>query len=154
MKKFALSQRSRRNLEGVHPDMVAVVLRAIELTFVDFVVIEGLRTKARQTELFKAGASQTMNSQHLTGRAVDLAAWVGTVRWDWPLYPSIAEAMREAAREVGVKVIWGGCWDRELTSIEETCAEAAEDYVVRRRMDGRRAFLDGPHYELDRRMYT
>ena len=154
MKKFKLSTRSRRNLEGVHPDMVAVVLRAIELTFVDFVVTEGLRTRARQEELFKAGASQTMNSRHLTGHAVDLAAWVGTVRWDWPLYSAIAEAMRAAAREAGVKVIWGGCWDRELTAIEETCAEASEDYVARRRAQGRRAFLDGPHFELDRTLYA
>lgn len=154
MSDFWLSQRSLRNLQGVHPDLSAVIHRAIEKTAVDFVVIEGLRTRQRQIELVNAGASQTMNSRHLTGHAVDLAAWVGAIRWDWPLYPRIAEGVRLAARELGVKMIWGGCWDRELTGIEESCEDAAEDYVVRRKAAGRRAFLDGPHFELDRSLYA
>ncbi|EKY29527.1 putative L-alanyl-D-glutamate peptidase [Brevundimonas diminuta 470-4] len=124
---FRLSQRSRAALQGVHPDLVAVVEAALELTPVDFMVTEGLRTAARQAELVRAGASRTLNSRHLTGHAVDVAAWVGgQVRWDWPLYPRIAEAFKAAAKGRGVRLIWGGDWPR---------------------------LRDGPHFELDRGAY-
>ncbi len=124
---FHLSQRSRERLKGVHPDLVAVVEAAIGWTSVDFMVTEGLRTSARQAELVRAGASRTLNSRHLTGHAVDVAAWVdGQVRWDWPLYPRIAEAFKAAAAAAGTPLIWGGDWPR---------------------------LRDGPHFELDRRAY-
>lgn len=124
---FRLSRRSLSALAGVHPDLVRVVQRAIVLTPVDFVVIEGLRTLARQRELVAAGASRTTKSRHLTGHAVDLAAWVGgEVRWDWPLYERLANAMKRAAGELGVFIVWGGDWT---------------------------SFRDGPHFELDRRAY-
>ncbi len=124
---FRLSQRSRAALQGVHPDLVAVAEAALELTPVDFMVTEGLRTAARQAELVRAGASRTLNSRHLTGHAVDVAAWVdGQVRWDWPLYPRIAEAFKAAAKGRGVRLIWGGDWPR---------------------------LRDGPHFELDRGAY-
>ena len=125
---FTLSPRSYKRLEGVHPDLVRVVERAIAITTVDFVVLEGLRTKERQAQLLKAGASRTMNSRHITGHAVDLGAWVGKeVRWDWPLYAKIATAMKQAATELIVPIVWGGDW---------------------------RTFKDGPHFELDRRKYS
>lgn len=124
---FRLSTRSRDRLKGVHPDLVRVVERAIQLTGVDFMITEGLRTPARQAELKRAGASQTLNSRHLTGHAVDVAAWVdGDVRWDWPLYPHIAAAFKQAARELNTPIIWGGDWPR---------------------------LRDGPHFELDRKAY-
>jgi peptidoglycan L-alanyl-D-glutamate endopeptidase CwlK len=119
---FILSRRSMKNLEGVHPDLVRVVKRALELTSVDFTVIEGVRTAERQKVLFTAGATKTMNSRHLTGHAVDLAAWVkGGIRWDWSLYEKIALAMKAAAEELGIKLTWGGDW---------------------------KSFKDGPHFEL------
>lgn len=124
---FRLSRLSRERLVGVHPDLVAVVERAIELTDVDFSVTEGRRTLARQRQLLAAGASRTLNSRHLTGHAVDLAAWVGKeLRWDWPLYGRIALAMKAAAREFNTPIIWGGDWPK---------------------------FRDGPHFELPRREY-
>lgn len=124
---FTLSQRSKDRLLGVHPDLVAVVNRAIEITKVDFAVTEGLRTQARQKELFAKGASKTMNSRHLTGHAVDLAPIIdGVIRWDWPPFYDIADAMKQAAAERGVKIVWGGDW---IT------------------------FKDGPHFELDRKVY-
>lgn len=106
---FKLSKKSLAKLEGVHPDLIEVVKRAIEVTTVDFSVLEGLRTKERQAELVKSGASQTMNSRHLTGHAVDLGAWVGNeLRWDWPLYMYIAVAMKNSAKDLGVPIMWGG----------------------------------------------
>lgn len=108
---FKLSKKSLDRLSGVHPDLVAVVKRAIEITEVDFAVLEGVRSKARQEQLLKAGASQTMRSRHLTGHAVDLGAYVGgSVRWDWPLYDKIALAMKAAALELQVAIEWGGDW--------------------------------------------
>jgi peptidoglycan L-alanyl-D-glutamate endopeptidase CwlK len=106
---MAVNKRSMDRLQGVHPDLVKVVLRASERA--EFVVTEGVRTLLRQSELVKAGASQTMRSRHLTGHAVDLAALVGgEVRWDWPLYTTLAIAMKQAAAELGVPIEWGGDW--------------------------------------------
>jgi peptidoglycan L-alanyl-D-glutamate endopeptidase CwlK len=114
-------------MAGVHEDLVSVVKRAIEISTVDFCVIEGMRSVERQKQLFDAGASKTMNSRHITGHAVDLAAMVcGEVRWDWPLYHQIADAMLQAAQELGIVIVWGGLWT---------------------------TFRDGPHFELDRRVY-
>ncbi|MCV5473136.1 M15 family metallopeptidase, partial [Escherichia coli] len=73
--KFRFSCRSEKNLEGVRPQLVAVVRRALELTEVDFGITEGLRTKERQKQLVAEGKSQTMNSRHLTGDAVDVVAY-------------------------------------------------------------------------------
>jgi peptidoglycan LD-endopeptidase CwlK len=108
---FTLGHRSKQRLKGVHPDLVKVVECAIQLTTVDFAVLEGLRTLERQKALVEAGASQTLNSRHLTGHAVDLGAWVADeVRWDWPLYHKIAAAMKDAAKQVDVPIEWGGDW--------------------------------------------
>ena len=124
---FVLSKKSLDRLTGVHPDLVRVVKRAIEITTVDFAVLEGVRSKARQEQLVKAGASQTMNSRHITGHAVDLGAYVsGSVRWDWPLYSKIADAVKQAAAELGVPIEWGGDW---------------------------RTFKDGPHFHLPHKEY-
>lgn len=123
----ALSSRSKYALEGVNPDLVRVVRRAIALSDIDFVVTEGLRTEERQAELVKAGASKTMNSRHITGHAVDLAPIIaGQVRWDWPPFHELARAMKQAAAAEGVAIVWGGDW---------------------------RTFKDGPHFELDRKAY-
>ena len=124
---YVLSKKSLDRLTGVHPDLIRVVKRALEITTVDFAVLEGVRSKARQEQLVKAGASQTLNSRHLTGHAVDLGAYVsGSVRWDWPLYHKIADAVKQASAELGVPIEWGGDWQK---------------------------FKDGPHFQLPRKEY-
>jgi peptidoglycan L-alanyl-D-glutamate endopeptidase CwlK len=146
---FKLSQRSINNLKGTKPQLQDVVSRAIQLTEVDFVVIEGLRSIARQQELVNQGASQTMNSKHITGDAVDLAAWLGTIRWELPLYFKIAEAMKQAAIENNVAIRWGGAWTvPDIRTYSETMEHAHEAYLALRRSQGRRAFIDAPHFEL------
>jgi peptidoglycan L-alanyl-D-glutamate endopeptidase CwlK len=111
MMAYALSSKSQDRLKGVHPRLVAVVKLAITISAVDFAVLEGVRTIERQKELLSAGASQTMRSRHLSGHAVDLGAIVGgQVRWDWPLYDKIAEAVKEAAKQLGTPIEWGGDW--------------------------------------------
>lgn len=129
-----LSTRSVANLQGVHPDLVKVVYRAAELTTCPFVVTCGLRTLATQKAMVARGASQTLKSRHLTGHAVDLAAYFDdgdgnpydNIKWDWPLYHQLAVAMKTAAKELNVTIEWGGDW---------------------------RSFKDGPHFQLSSRLY-
>ena len=125
--------RDRLRLAGLHPDLVRVVERA--RLAVPFIVLEGLRTRKRQERLVAIGASRTLNSRHLTGHAVDLAYWLddgdgapeaGEIRWDWPLYRQLATAMKAAAADESVALVWGGDW---------------------------KSFPDGPHFELNRRVY-
>ena len=122
-----LGQRSLSRLEGVHPDLVRVVKRAAAMSSLDFTVLEGLRTTARQKQLYDQGATKTMNSRHITGHAVDLAPMIGgTIRWDWPLYHQLAEVVKAAAKAENVPIQWGGDW---------------------------RTFKDGPHWELPWKFY-
>ena len=146
---FKLSQRSINNLKGTKPQLQDVVSRAIQLAEVDFVVIEGLRSIARQQELVRQGASQTMNSKHITGDAVDLAAWNGTIRWEMPFYFKIAEAVKRSAIENNVAIRWGGAWTvPDICTYSNTMEHAHEAYVALRRSQGRKAFIDMAHFEL------
>ena len=121
---YQLGTRSRQKLSGVHPDLVDVVKLAISISEVDFTVLEGIRNINRQRELYKAGKSTTMNSRHITGHAVDLAPW--PISWEWEDFYPIAEAMKAAAEELEIDLVWGGDW---------------------------KSFPDGPHFELSRKTY-
>jgi peptidoglycan LD-endopeptidase CwlK len=147
---FQLSQRSRTNLVGVHHKLVVVVERAIELTKVDFAVTEGVRTLARQRQLVSQGASQTMDSKHIKGEAVDLVAFLGSrISWELSLYDDIADAMRQAAREHAVALRWGAAWNiPNITAWKGTMEGAMNHYIDERRRAGRRPFIDAPHFEL------
>jgi peptidoglycan L-alanyl-D-glutamate endopeptidase CwlK len=108
---FTLSKRSLNNLKGVHPDLIAVAKKALTLTEVDFGITEGLRSVERQKELLKAGKTETLNSRHLTGHAIDVVAYVNNaVSWELELYEKIAQAMQEASQKLGIPVEWGGKW--------------------------------------------
>ena len=121
---YVLGKRSKERLQGVHPDLVAVVERAISISHVDFTVLEGIRSRERQKELVAKGASKTMNSRHLTGHAVDLAPW--PISWEWEGFYPIADAMKQAAEELDIDLEWGGDW---------------------------KSFPDGPHFQLSRKTY-
>ncbi|ELX2304359.1 M15 family metallopeptidase [Yersinia enterocolitica] len=133
---FNLSQRSEKNLLGVNPELVKVVRRAIQITQVDFMVIEGLRSAERQRELVTKGASQTLNSRHLTGHAVDCVPLIaGAIPWnDKSKFKAVSDAMFQAAKELGVRIRWGGDWNENGRSDDER-------------------FYDGPHFELRRQEY-
>lgn len=127
MNRFILGKRSTDNLQGVHPDLVQVVRRALELSPVDFTVIEGLRSRERQAELFKQGHTRTMNSRHFKndktgfGHAVDIVPL--PVDWNNPEpFHRVAAAMKKAADELGARITWGGDW---------------------------RTFKDLPHYQIE-----
>ena len=108
---FKFSRRSEKNLDGVNPILVKVVRRALELSSVDFGITEGLRAIERQKKLVEEGKSQTMNSRHITGHAVDVFAYPTPAgSWEWKYYAMIAEAFKKAANELGVTIEWGGDW--------------------------------------------
>ena len=147
---FNLSQKSLDRLKGVDDDMVRVVKKAIELTKGDFGVICGLRTVEEQEELVAKGASQTMKSKHIDGLAVDLMAYLGgRASWELNLYDDIADAMKEAAKLENVGVRWGAAWQiNNMADWDGTMEEAMNAYIDLRRSQGRRPFIDGPHFEL------
>lgn len=122
----SLTERDLTRLRGVNPDLVKVVKRAIEISEYDFMVVEGLRTKETQAEYVKKGVSKTMNSYHLTGHAVDLAPLEnGAIDWNNKKgqFDSVAKAMKQASRELGVEIEWGGDW---------------------------KSFVDKPHFQVPR----
>lgn len=130
---FTFGKRSETNLQGVHPDLVKVVRRALVMSEIDFSVIEGLRTKERQAQLFKQGATKTLNSRHLTGHAVDIVPYP----LDWnnlAAFGKLAKAMFAAAKELKIPIRWGGDWNRNGRSDDEK-------------------FYDGPHFELLKAVY-
>jgi peptidoglycan L-alanyl-D-glutamate endopeptidase CwlK len=151
-----LSARCELRLAGVHPDLVRVVRRAAEGGATFRVPLDGgRRTPERQAELMRAGKTQTLNSRHLTGHAVDLAPLVGTdVSWDWKHFYPMADAIAHAARKEGIPLIWGGAWARTVQDWPKGSAKQAQDaYVAERRAAGRKPFLDGPHFELPVAVY-
>lgn len=149
---FTFGKRSLERLKGVHPDLVWLAREALRESSQDFTVIEGLRTVARQRELVAVGASQTMDSRHITGHAIDCAAWVGEVRWDAGLYYPIAAAFQRASKALSIPVRWGGCWLR-LDTTDKTPNVLVAEYVASRRAAGRKAFVDMPHFELPQGVY-
>lgn len=125
-----LNAKSENLLKKVHPDMARVVRRAAAAIAADpgFIITCGVRTLEEQQRLMQAGATRTLRSRHLPGKAnglshaVDLAATIdGNVKWDWPLYARLAVAMKAAAKAEKVTIEWGGDW---------------------------KTFKDGPHFQL------
>lgn len=155
---FQFGAKSISELEGVKPDLVTVAKDALGLTKQDFGVFDGIRTLQEQHEMLASGASHTLKSKHLKqsdgyGHAVDLVPYIaGRYRWEWePIY-KIAHAVARAAKKHGVIIRWGGVWDKTLdqldTSSPESLKREVELYVARRKAQGLRAFIDGPHFEL------
>lgn len=153
---YSLGAGSLAKLNGVHPDMLRVVKRAIGISAQDFTVFEGLRTQATQNSYLARGVTRVKFSQHMLqkdgfGHAVDLVPWIsGGPRWEWPLIYPIAAAMRDAAIAEMVEIRWGGVWDRTLNELGHNAAaikQAVADYCTRHPGPD---FIDGPHYELVR----
>jgi|TARA_R110000824_G_scaffold160965_2_gene336045 peptidoglycan L-alanyl-D-glutamate endopeptidase CwlK len=145
---YSLGNSSKEKLSGVEDLMQRVVELAIGKTKQDFSVICGMRTVEEQEILVAKGASQTMKSKHLEGLAVDLMAYVNGGRWELNLYDEIADAMKEAAKELGVTIRWGAAWHKNLNDWEGSAEDLMNEYVDLRRSQGRRPFIDAPHFEI------
>lgn len=125
---YKFGTRSYSNLVGVHPDLVKVMEEAIHNSPHDFSITEGLRTATRQQRLVDEGKSKTLNSRHLTGHAVDIVVLdAGKANWEFAYYKEVADHIKKVAAKNGVALVWGGDWV---------------------------TFKDGPHFELDRKVYA
>lgn len=130
---FVFGNRSKTNLQGVHPKLVEVMTKALAYTEYDFTVTEGVRSYERQVQLKNAGKSKTLKSYHLKhddgyGHAVDVVALVpndfgkSEISWELKYYRAINEAVQRAANELGAKITWGGSW---------------------------KSFCDSPHFQIE-----
>lgn len=148
---FKLSNKSLQRLDGVDSRLVEVVQFAIQVSGIDFAVTEGLRSVQRQRELVAKGASQTMKSKHIDGLAVDLAAYVGDrISWELSLYDDIADAMKLAATELDVAIRWGAAWNiPDIREWDGTMQDAMDFYIDTRRKEGKRPWIDAPHFEIN-----
>tara|TARA_Y100000004_G_scaffold197406_1_gene271916 strand:- start:3143 stop:3595 length:453 start_codon:yes stop_codon:yes gene_type:complete len=147
---FKLSERSLERLEGVNEKLVKVVKSAIEYTKIDFGVTCGLRTIEAQQELVNSGASQTLASKHIDGNAVDLVCYIGPrISWELNVYDDVAEAMKTAAMEHDLPIRWGAGWHvDDIREWQGSMEELMLAYVDLRRRQGRRPFIDAPHFEV------
>lgn len=124
---FNFGERSLKNLENVHPDLVKVMKESIKDSPLDFAIIEGVRSKERQVQLYNEGKSKTLLGRHIEGMAIDLMVYVnGKGTWEFKYYTTVAEHIEKKAKELGIDITWGGRW---------------------------RSIVDGPHYELSKKSY-
>lgn len=155
---YTLGSKSRAALIGVHPTLVMLVNEAIKRTTQDFSVHYGVRTAGQQNALFKKGASKMDGYKKISkhqvqadgyGHAVDLVPYFeGAMRWEWPLIYPIASVMSTIAQEKGVRLRWGGVWDKIITDYDggpDEIKRQVESYCIRHPGPD---FIDGPHYEL------
>lgn len=125
--QYNFGAKSLERLSTVHPDLQRLFKEAITNSPYDFSITEGVRSQERQKELVAAKKSTTMNSRHLTGKAVDIAVFVdGKITWDIRAYKAVADHVKTISKLMNIPIIWGGDW---------------------------KSFIDGPHYELDRKVY-
>ncbi|MCS3505459.1 M15 family metallopeptidase [Achromobacter sp. JUb104] len=151
---FVLSAGSKKELLRVHEALVSIVEKAVQLSVQEFAVHDGIRTIAEQQQMVQRGASQTLDSRHVSGHAVDLVPYInGKLRWEWPPIYLIADAMRIGAQELKIPLRWGGAWDVDFTNSTELPEDLVANYVARRKKQGLSAFIDGPHFELQRSQY-
>jgi len=153
---YSLSLQSKLRLKDAHPSLSNVIQLAIGYSSVDFSVHEVLRSFERQREYMLKGVSWTMNSKHLVqpdgyAHAADLVPYIGgKLRWEWPAIYPIAAAVRRAAVELEVPIKWGGTWSllNQLPDTADGLEDAVEEYCAECIRNGRRATIDGPHYEM------
>ena len=134
--RFGLGKQSQENMDGIHPDLLAVVHYAIKITQVDFGVPKqgGVRTLEQQKKLLKAGRSKTLHSRHLTGHAIDVYAYRGKPVWNHKDAGRIHNAFVRASRALSVPLRWGGDWDGDGDQRDQK-------------------FVDSFHHELPRSIY-
>ena len=147
---YQFGKSSIQKLQGVHPDLVKVMNLAIQKSSQDFSITEGVRTLERQKELLAKKLTQTLKSNHIKqeygfGHAVDVAPY--PLSWDLAKFYPIVEAVSAAAKELGVRVRWGGAW-AVLNDSAKSPKDLVNEYSAERRKLGKKAFIDGPHFEL------
>lgn len=114
---FKWGQRSQLELEGIHPDLRRVADRALQLSLVDFMIVDGIRTLQEQRHFVAIGTSKTMHSRHLHGFAVDFVPIInGKVSWVTADFKVPAQAFADAAQDLGIHIIRGWDWTEHWDS--------------------------------------
>lgn len=138
---YKLGDRSRKNMRGLHPDLVRVINTAMSLQVIDFSVIEGVRSEKRQKTLKDQGYTRTLRSKHLIqidgyAHAVDLYPYPIDMNLvnksnvkENARFGILAGVMLSAAAIEGVTIINGMDWDGDGETLDHN-------------------FYDAPHYEL------
>ena len=147
---YTFGDKSKKIIATVKPDLQKVLNYAIGVTKQDFTILQGIRSLAEQKILVAKGASQTLDSNHIRGEAVDTAAYVnGSISWNTTLYDEIADAMKLAAIHENIGIRWGGAWNvPDIRKWGGTMEEASNYYIDSRRKLGKRPFMDLGHFEL------
>lgn len=142
--------RTEKELAGVSKILQEVVWEAWVISKQPFVCTDGLRTVEEQKLLVAKGASKTMKSKHIEGKAVDLTPFIGSKpKWEMSLCMVVADAMIAAAKKLKVPLRWGGAWHcADVTKTNKTAKELHEEYIRLCRSQKKTPFIDGPHYEL------
>ena len=149
--QYIFSKRSINNLLGISPDLVRVAYGSLEVTRVDFIIVQGLRTIEEQMENIKNKRSQILDSKHIAGRAIDIAAYVdGTVSWESQFYIDIANAFSTAAKKFAIPIRWGGAWNiLDISEWHGSMDSAHKHYVSECIRNGKKQFNDFGHFELN-----
>lgn len=147
---FAFGTHSLRELEGIDQQLIELSHMTLNYTPQDFIVFDGLRTQDEQRQLVASGASHTMNSKHLTGRAVDLVPWInGRARWELLPCIEIAKTVWCVAKLNNISLRWGAVWDKPFAELNPSMLlQEIRNYQDRQKAEGNTAFIDAVHYEL------
>lgn len=155
MNNFKFGARSMAKLEmpGLDPRLIATAHRALELTEIDFGAFDTIRTEAEQREMVNSGASRTMHSKHLIGKAIDIVPYLnGGYRWEWEPLLHISEAFRSAWKQLYPYdwIRWGGCWCNPLGQYQASLPMKSlmKEYTKLKLDAGKDAFPDGVHWEV------
>ncbi len=155
LSQFKLGAKSRKELVGVHPNLIKIVKLAIQYTNTDFRVFDGKRSAKEQNRHYRNGASKLdgykSKSYHQSGNAVDLVPIINGQEnhADWDNYYHAAQAMVRATKELGFQkhVRWGAVWDRRVAGLPDTAAKLKREVQAYARRHPGPDFLDGPHWE-------
>lgn len=151
---FKWGRASVDKMNGVDKRLVECATIALtKYTTQDFCIYEGLRTKARQAQLVAQGKSQTLQSKHLEGLALDLVPIInGVATWDWEGCYKIAYAMDQAATQLGIAhlITWGGAWDRKLSDFGGILPLYRKEVELYNARHPGKDFNDGPHFQIEK----
>lgn len=147
MRNYTFGQSSLHRLEGVKPDLRKLCIAALRISHIDFGIVCGLRSKDEQLMLVNLGRSQTMDSKHLTGDAIDFAPyWGGRYRESAAFYYPVVNAFMEASCNTGIGFRWGSAWTEDMG--RHAHAQSAQQAYIEARAAQGTVFIDMPHIEL------
>lgn len=111
-----MDDRSLKELQGVHPRLTDAIISFARDPLCDwkFIITDGLRTDQEQALLVVQGASHTLHSKHLSGRAIDICILLnGKARWEFELYKRFARTfLAYAFNNFNLDLTWGGDWKK------------------------------------------